>query len=235
MDSSLLSEKREILIFGYLRDVERKIKLSSHIPTGVAGIIIAHYPLPFRLHYPLNEREHMHISNDGLSFFKKYTQGCTLIRFGDFINKSEKIAIDVVFELSNVYDGVSAFGFVTSEYVESEEIIGVNYGLNHTLSVTGTGYMVTTPGDFKSEYIDDVKHIATVSNKVDGFLWENGDKLHVEIDMISQKGRMWNDDNKTKDKIFECEFAGNAAVAILADLASSSQTFKVVSQTFRYK
>ena len=227
LQATMNQNRREILISGYIRNIEREITLSSHIPSCVIDIIVYHYPLQFKFHYPLKEREKMKISDDGLSFFKNLTTAWTGIRFGDFINKSEGIIVEIVFELKKISPGNAGFGFVSSKYVEREDGERFNFGKNHTLSVTGAGFMVTTIEDFRINYIMG----GWMNHQFEGF-WKQGDKVHIQIDMISGKGRQWNDNNK--EKIFEVEKLPDS-VAIFADLGVSSAEINVVSQTFKYK
>ena len=62
--------------------------------------------------------------------------------------------------------------------------------------------------------------------------WKTGDKLHVEIDMIDQKGRIWNNKDTEKNNMFEIGLPKNTA--IMVDVASILE-ITAIHQKFTYK
>ena len=149
------------------------------------------------------------------------------IRFGEFINKNEKIIFEVIFYLKKADPGNVAFGFMTPEFKEElEQSNHVNWGENHSCCLTGNGYFVDSPTDFTSNHVSKgyMHELARI--------WNENDKLHVEIDMIDEKGRMWNDADKQKNILFEIGLPESAAIFI--DVAGDVNV-AAIHQQFRYK
>ena len=106
------------------------------------------------------------------------------VRFGEFVHVSEQIIFEVIFEMEKASPYDAAIGFMTPEFDEQMEPFGnYNTGNNHSCCVSGDGYFVNSDDFIADEYEN--------KDYIEGFeenLWEEGDKLHVEIDMIEQKG-----------------------------------------------
>ena len=216
--------KRKCLIFGYIRNMEKSLSLPYDIPIGITQIILAYYPLNFVFN---RDVKGVNLSEDGLTL--KCKSICHRIRFGEFLHNTDGVIFEVTFDLVKATLTRDAFGFITPEFYEAlEPTTGYNYGENHSCSITGAGYFVTTTEDFTSmtEY-----HERTIDTL--RYLWNCGDKLHIEIDMISQKGRMWNDDDKEKKKLFEINLPETAAIFI--DVAYSDFEITAVHQQFIYQ
>ena len=214
--------KREYLIFGYIRNIEKILSLSYEFPEGVVHIIISHYPVSdFKFHD--KKLRGITVSEDGLTLNSKDVSHT--IRFGDFLHKKDNIIFEVVFELKQISAPSAGIGFMTPEYDETRTVLyAYNMGHNHSCCVTGNGYFVDTPEDFISNYEHGTYSVLA--------LWQTGDKLHVEIDMIEQKGRMWNDDDTEKTNMFEVGLPESAA--IMVDVAATLEIIAIY-QHFRYK
>lgn len=74
--------------------------------------------------------------------------------------------------------------------------------------ITGHNYFTNSAEDFDTEY----EHCASIKHLQN--FWQSGDKLHVELDMIHQKGRMWNDNDKDRIKMFEVSLPESAAILV---------------------
>ena len=213
--------QKQRLIFGYIREMERKTLLSYDFPSGIINIIILYYPIK---NFEFKRLDYVQISDDGLSL--RSTAFLT-VRFGEFLHKNERMIYKVIFEIKEANHYNVGVAFMTSEFDEkTEEPRSYNTGNNHSCVVTGNGFFVDSPEDFVSEY-QDSQIIAALNN-----LWRKGDKLHVEIDMIEQKGRMWNDKDKERKSLFEIDIP--ESVAIFIDGAGEVD-ITAIHQQFRYK
>eukprot|EP01083_Nonionella_stella_P104196 298318_1 len=217
-------QHRELLVMGYIKSMETNESLSSHIPSCVCLMVIEHYPLRFSF----EETDNVQISSDGLTACKEHTSEYLLLRFGTFLSIRDHVIVEVVFNLDNVSPSSTAFGFMAPNYVEPALKGIFNLGGNHTMSITGIGYMVSTPSDFTSAYTtESTKWISQFES-----LWDKGDQLHVEVDMIHKIGRIWNNDDVEMNHVFEIGLP--ESVAIMIDFGQSQQNISVISQSFRY-
>ena len=62
--------------------------------------------------------------------------------------------------------------------------------------------------------------------------WKQSDKLHVQIDMIDQKGRMWNENDKEKKNLFEVALPESAAIFV--DVGLGKLEMIAIHQECRY-
>ena len=105
----------------------------------------------------------------------------------------------------------------------------INRGENHSCSITGYGYFTHSPKDFTSFKYN------TGTNPDHSNFWREGDKIHAEIDMINQRGSVWNDKDKEKKHLFQVQFDATESVAIFVDVGNSDLEITAVHQEFRYK
>ena len=117
---------------------------------------------------------------------------------------------------------------MTDEFEEKMESSQFhNRGNNHSCLVTGDGFFINSCDDFVTQY----QHEGYIDAL--GFLWRKGDKVHVEIDMINQKGRIWNDTDNDRN-VFEIGLPER--VAILVDvIKSETWEIQATHQEFRYE
>ena len=217
--------KKELLIIGYIRQLEQSLLLSYRIPEGIAQIIISHYQIAIFKFKTLNG---ITVSEDGLTL-KCEDWVYHSIRFGEFLHKNEKIIFEVIFHLKQANPGCIAIGFMTPEFDEKlDPKSGLNYGHNHSCCLTGNNFFATSPNDFVPD-----KWYKEGDNSWFRDLWKDGDTLHVEIDMIVQKGRMWNDDDKEKQNMVEIGLPDSAAMFV--DTGDLELEIIAVHQEFRCK
>ena len=140
------SVKKELLIFGYIRKLEKNLALSYDFPKGIIKVIIMHYPTTTFKFRKVNGAE---ISEDGLTL--KVSGINHSIRFGQFLNKKESIIFKVMFHMKQL-DTFGAIGFITPKFEEKiDPAISMNMGGNHSCCVTRGHYFMTSPEDFTSE------------------------------------------------------------------------------------
>lgn len=215
--------EREMLVFGYMKKMEKTMDLFYEIPEGIYDLILLFYPRMFR--FENINIAGVDISKNGLVVTKK--EGIIVnLKFGEFLYASDAVIYEVVFDLKNVNKNTLSFGFMTPEFeLPSDVMMRWNYGQNHSLTVNGNGY-VCTSNEFKTT----ARHKSYIGDcHPDSPFWTDMDKLHVEIDMIKRIGSMWNGTNMY---IFEVGLP--ESVAILMDWGGSEQTVSVISQQFRY-
>ena len=218
-------KKRELLVYGYIKEHQNVLSLSYDVPECITNIIVFHYPLDFTFQRDIKG---MNVSEDGLKVTSTEEGQYATIRFGEFLYFTDNVKLDVTFKLTKVSPRISAVGFMTPEYTTPEKArTGYNYGENHTMWLDGDGYFVTTIEDFLSEY----KHQTTIQ-KFKSFWNGNGDKVHAQIDTIEKKGRIWNDSDTNKDKVFQINLL--RPTAILIDCGQTGLEIEVVSQEFTY-
>ena len=214
--------KTECLIFGYIRNIEKNLSLSYDFPEGIINIIISHYP---RLDFKFKRLNGIKVSADGLTLNSEGIKHS--VRFGDFLHKTEEIIFEVIFFLKKASPINVAIGFMTPEFDEQMDPFNkFNTGFNHSCCISGTGYFVNSPNDFTSTYTHG-------SYNGPGNLWRAGNKLHIQIDMIEQKGRMWND-NQDEENTESFEIGLPESAAIFVDVAGTVEC-SAIHQQFRYK
>ena len=104
--------RRNLLIYGFIREFEKNHSLSNIIPSGVTNIIEISYPLQFTFN------EYLHggitLSDDKLKLItgsSYYT-----ITFGEFLHKSDRVNMEIIMHLEDAIPGNTGIGFITSEY-----------------------------------------------------------------------------------------------------------------------
>ena len=220
------SLSRELLIFGYLREIEHQLKLSYDIPIDIKLIIKEHYPKPFTF-IKRNEDDSIHISQNGLSLTQKH-DGWIYTQIGEFLSKSEPIAVTLIIEYIEEETSKAAIGFITPKFNEWTEN-RVNNGGNHTCMIYGDRILVTTNADF--HYDEGNGNELTFLKMFKRRFFQNGDKLGIEIDMIENIGRIWNIKDETK--VFQVTFATDT-VAFCVFCGRDTHSFAILSQNFKY-
>ena len=140
-------ERRELLIYGYIREIETNTTLSYEVPDGVKGIIESNYPLEFKWKPSGN----LKISDDGLTVSSNEDQYRTM-QFGEFLHKKDNIIFKCSFFLTEGSKHRIGVGAITPEYVQPKYQTDYNKGGNHTMWIDGAGYFINTQNDFKTKY-----------------------------------------------------------------------------------
>ena len=212
-------KRRELLIYGYIREMENNNTLSYEIPDDVKGIIKSNYPLEFKWKPSGN----LKISDDGLTVSSNEDQYRTM-QFGEFLHKKDNIIFKASFLLIEGSKHRIGVGAITPQYVQPKFQRDYNKGENHTMWIDGAGYFINTPSDFKTKY-QNKSTIYEFSN-----LYDKNAEFYVEANMITQKIKIW---SKTdENKVFEIECP--ESIAVIADLCPN-QTLSVTEQIFTYK
>ena len=99
--------------------------------------------------------------------------------------------------------------------------------------IDGNGYFINTKEDFGEKYKGE-KLSSLPGENLNEFkpFYRKGDLVHLQIDMIHRKIRIWNESHKEKEKLFEID--SPKSVAAMVDFCPN-QKVTVVSQTFTYK
>ena len=215
-------KQRELLIYGYIREIERDTTLSYEIPDAVKNIIASKYPLAFKW----KPGGDLIISEDGLTITSKKKQFRTM-QFGEFLHHKDKIIFRVLFDLAKATANCIGIGAITPEYVHPEVQTNYNHGDNHTMWIDGSGWFITTKSDFKTKCNTDN---GETNNDYSGFFFK-GDKVYIEANMITQRIRIWNE-KEDENKVFEVECP--ESVAVIVDMCPN-QTVSVIEQVFTYK
>eukprot|EP01084_Bolivina_argentea_P174755 302698_1 len=218
--------QRELLVFGYFKEIECMLQLTYGIPNCIKLIIEQNCALPFV--FDKNGIEDVEVSVDRLTL-RKLPNAYVTLRFGQFVDISQQVIINIVIHFTNAEPIRTATGFITPEYIQPQNTKLYNSGENHSMLLYGDGAFVTTKEDFKSKY--DKLHLSFIDIFYN--FWRIGDKINIEVDMINQKGKMWNEKDKQKDKMFEVQLPKCVAVCVSIG-GSIEQTVSVVSCSFQY-
>ena len=62
-------------------------------------------------------------------------------------------------------------------------------------------------------------------------IWDEGDRIHIQIDMTAHSGRIWIDKDKDKDKLFEIDIP--ESLAIFVDSGHCKFGIAAIHQHFR--
>ena len=216
--------EREMLVFGYMKEIQQTMVLSYKIPKGIRDLVLLFFPRMFR--FENIDIKGVKVSKNGLIITKQKDM-IVNIQFGEFLHASDAVIYDVTFTLEHTYRDALSFGFMTPEFKLPSDIVqDWNFGQNHSLTVNGNGYICTSE-EFKTKieynrYIDGCHP--------DDPFWTATDKLYIKIDMIKQIGKMWSD----HEPLNILEIGLPESVAILLDWGGSEQTLSVEYQEFRY-
>ena len=220
------STLNELLIFGYVRNIEKTLNFWYDIPIEIKLIIMKHYPEPFTF-IKRDEDDNIEITDNGLSMTNP-GKDWVFTQIGAFISKSDVIAVTLVLEY--VEDDASriAIGFITTEF-NNWDLNRVNNGSNHSCMIYGDAILVTTNQDFKDEDSDG-QDISFLHEFRPSF-FANGHKLCIEIDMIKSIGRIWN--MKDDTKVYQVNFKTDS-VAFCVFAGPDTHTIKIVDQRCKY-
>lgn len=203
----------------------KALVLQYEIPKGIIHVIIGHHPT---LHFNFKQLNQITISDGGLTL-KHTDEIFHSVRFGEFLHAKDNIIYKVIFKFKQVRPDLTAIGFITPEFEEKMDPSSTyNSGSNHSCWIQGIGYFVNSENDFESKYVS--------KDFIEGldYLFDKGNKLHVEVDMIQQKGRMWNDKDKGRKIMFEIGLPESVAIFVVLSRFGIRE-ISAVEQEFRYK